>query len=205
MRYRKILLCLGLALLVVAGAGAQDNRFRIGLGVGISRELPFYYWGSEFPGFFMPLDFSNFTLVLRTNNIRVEPNFGYFAYGESESGDYGYSNNTSNLRFGALVAFATSNGSMNFYYGANFGISLILSTSVSNYPGAESESMDDPLGSLFVGPAIGGEYMFDDNFSFGGEIQVNYIAPEFLTAIDGDVSQYMISSRLMILLRWYLL
>ena len=74
-RYRKILLCLGLALLVVAGAGAQDNRFRIGLGVGISRELPFYYWGSEFPGFLMPLDFSNFTLVLRTNNIRIEPNF----------------------------------------------------------------------------------------------------------------------------------
>ena len=87
-------------------------------------------------------------------------------------GTYTAEQTISNWRVGAVIAYATAIASMKLYYGINIGI--ILSSTSFEMTGEDSE--DNSKTDFFVGPAIGGEYMFSDNFSLGGEIQINYIS-----------------------------
>ena len=91
------------------------------------------------------------------------------------------------------MAYANSKASMNYYYGIDIG--AILSSQ-------SSSSTDRSKTDFYIGPAIGGEYMFSDNFSLGGEIQVNYIKLGNFDE-DSDASTSLVSTRGKIILRWY--
>ncbi len=90
---------------------------------------------------------------------------------------------------------------MNFYYGIDIGVILSAYSIESNSQYFESVSRDKT--DFFIGPAIGGEYMFNDSFSLGAEIQINYISVGQYDDDSQDVSQSLISTRGLITLRWY--
>jgi len=214
----KSFLCCGLLLLFVVSANAQDDRTRVGFGVGVGMNSPL---GSPDDGDFSmlsaPASFANFTFVVRGKNFRLEPNFGYFSY--SVEADRAYSNGdtylgelkSSNFRVGAVIAYATAIASLNLYYGINIGIILSSASSEDTWRGSftSSDSEDASKTDFFVGPAIGGEYMFSDNFSFGGEIQINYITVgQFDWELSegttkNDVSTTVITTNALVILRWY--
>lgn len=200
----KSFLCCALLLLFSASTKAQDDPVRFGFGVGFGHGFNFV-GGSDLSVITLPLDFADFSVIIRGKNFRFEPTLGYFSTSSSStSSTSGYTSESdfSNVRLGAILAYATSNGSMNYYYGIDFGVILSSESSSSSAPG--STSTDESKTDFFVGPAIGGEYMFSDNFSLGGEIQINYISiGEFNGDSQTDVSQSAVSSRGKIVLRWY--
>ena len=214
----KSFLCLGLLLLFVVSAKAQDDRTRFGFGVGVGMNS---LLGSpdeaDFSVLSIPASFANFTFIIRGKNFRLEPNFGYFSVSIDEDRKYDNGDTrtqefkSSNFRVGAVIAYATAIASMKLYYGINIGIILSSASSDDTRTGTfpESESNEASKTDFFVGPAIGGEYMFSENFSLGGEIQINYISvgqfdwelPEGITK--DDVSTTVITTNALVILRWY--
>jgi hypothetical protein len=199
-------LCCGLLLLFVISAKAQDDPVRVGFGVGFGQG--FSLIGSDLSVLTLPIDFADFSVIIRGKNFRFEPTLGYFSVSSSStSSSSGTTTDTksSNVRLGTILAYANAKGSMNFYYGIDFGVILSSESRESSFPPPSfSQSTDESKTDFFVGPVIGGEYMFSDNFSLGGEIQINYIS---IGQFDGDsqvdVSESAISSRGKIILRWY--
>jgi hypothetical protein len=200
----KSFLCCAFLLLFVINAKAQDDPVRVGFGVGFGQGFNFI-GGSDLSALTLPIDFADFSVIIRGKNFRFEPTLGYFSFSSSStSSSSGYTSESSfsNVRLGAILAFATSKGSMNLYYGIDIGVILSSESSSSSAPG--STSTDHSKTDFFVGPAIGGEYMFSDNFSLGGEIQINYISiGEFNGDSQTDRSESAVSSRGKIVLRWY--
>ena len=194
----KSFLCSGLLFLFVINAKAQDDPMRLGFGVGFGQGYNFF-GGEELSVITLPIDFADFSVVIRTKNFRFEPTFGYFSssYKNTSSG-ITYESSSSNLRLGTVLAYATAIASMNLYYGIDIGV--ILSSQKSESSG--SSSTDRSKTDIFVGPAIGGEYMFSENFSLGGEIQINYISIGNFDD-DSDASSSAVSSRGKIMLRCY--
>ena len=190
-----------LLFLFVISAKAQDDPVRIGFGVGIGQGFSFI--GSDLSVLALPIDFADFSVIIRGENFRFEPTFGYFSTSSSStssSSGYTTDSKSSNLRLGTVLAYANSMESMNFYYGIDFGV--ILSSESRDYTDPFIESRDESKTDIFIGPAVGGEYMFSDNFSLGGEIQINYIS---IGSFDGDSDESIsaVSSRGKIILRWY--
>jgi len=225
----KSFLCCGLLLLFVVSAKAQDDRTRFGFGVGVGMNSLLGSPGeADFSALSIPASFANFTFVVRGKNFRLEPNFGYFSYsadrdytrenyfGEGSTYTRNQEESSSNFRVGAIIAYATAIGSTNLYYGLNIGIILssasrdIKETFVFNGT-TETETDSDKASKtdFFVGPAIGGEYMFSENFSLGGEIQINYISlGQFDWKLEEDVTKddrttSLITTNAIVMLRWY--
>jgi hypothetical protein len=211
MKLIKSFLCCGLLLLFVVSAKAQDDRIRLGFGVGIGMNSllgsPAY---GDFSALSMPASFANFTFVIRGNNFRFEPNFGYFSFSETRDVTNPYESykrelTSSNFRLGAVIAYATAIGSMKLYYGIFIGA---IFSSASSYRSG-STSQDKSKTDFAIGPAIGGEYMFSDHFSLGGEIQCNYISVGQWDENDNepgyssDISQTIVSTNGLVVLRWY--
>jgi len=195
----KSFLCISLLLLLVMNAKAQDDPVRIGFGIGIGKGISFI--GSDLSVLALPIDFADFSVIIRGESFRFEPTFGYFSTSSSSSSSgYTTESKSSNLRLGTVLAYANAMGSTNFYYGIDFGV--ILSSESREYNDPFVESRDESKTDFFIGPAVGGEYMFSDNFSLGGEIQINYIS---IGSFDGDSDESIsaVSSRGKIILRWY--
>jgi hypothetical protein len=197
----KSFLCLGLLLLFVVSAKAQDDPVRIGFGVGFGQGFSFI-GGEDFSVLSLPIDFADFSVIIRGKNYRFEPTLGYFSVSSSNnSSGYSSESKSSNLRLGTVLAYANEIKSVNFYYGIDFGVILSSESRESSFPGG-SESTDESKTDFFIGPVVGGEYMFSDNFSLGGEIQINYISIGNFDD-DSDASTSAFSSRGKIILRWY--
>ena len=197
----------------VALAQTEESNVQFGFGVGMSRDFPIILT-EDFESFTLPIDFANFSFLIRGKNFRIEPSLGYYTYSTEGSTEYypgetyhsEYS--TSNFRIGAVIAYNNSSvESMNFYYGIDVGVILISvsSSSSSPYPYPTNQSTDLSRTDFFIGPAIGGEYMFNRYFSLGGEINVNYISVGNLSDGDdeSDTTTWLISSRGAIYVRWY--
>jgi len=201
----KSFLYCGLFLLFVINVKAQDDPVRIGFGVGFGQGFNFI-GGSDLSALTLPIDFADFSVTIRGKSFRFEPTLGYFSYSSSvtySNPSYTSESDFSNVRLGAILAFAASKGSMNYYYGIDIGVILSSESSSSTAPG--STSTDESKTDFFVGPAIGGEYMFSENFSLGGEIQINYISiGQFNGDSQTDRSESAVSSRGKIVLRWYI-
>ena len=182
-------------------AQEQENNMQFGFGVSIAREVP-TFTSEELEVIALPIDLANFSMIIKGKNFRIEPSLGYFT-GSSEysNGQYKYESSTSNFRIGAVIAYNNSSfESMNFYYGIDIGIIL---SSYSYSSSMSSESSDGSKTDFFVGPAIGGEYLFNRYFSLGGEINLNYISIGNYGDSDGDSSTWMISTRGAVYVRWY--
>ena len=193
----KSFLCCGLLLLFVISAKAQDDPVRIGFGVGFGQGFSFF-GGEELSVITLPIDFADFSVIIRGKNFRFEPTLGYFNFSSTSSS--GSESKFSNFRLGTVLAYATAIASLNVYYGIDIGVILSSESFNSSSPG--STSTDNSKTDFFIGPAIGGEYMFSDNFSLGGEIQINYISVGNFDD-DSDASTTGVSSRGKIILRWY--
>ncbi len=197
----KSFLCCVVLLLFVVSAKAQDDRVRVGFGVGFGQGMGFIISGDfDFAGIapYLPVDYADFSVVIRGKNFRFEPTLGYYSISSSSSS--GNESSYSNFRLGTVLAYANSKGSMTFSYGIDIGVILSSESRESNTP--EPTSTDNSKTDFFIGPAIGGEYMFSDNFSLGGEIQINYISVGNFDD-DSDASTSAFSSRGKIILRWY--
>ncbi|MEN8193920.1 MAG: hypothetical protein ABFS12_13945 [Bacteroidota bacterium] len=166
----------------------QNGQLRIGFGVGLG-QANIFSGGDGLSTVTLPTDFTNIRVVFRKGNFRLEPHLGYFRFSSSSSNS---ESSFSNLRLGSILSFAYSKGSMNYYYGINIGA---VFTSVSD------ESKTD----IYFGPVLGGEYMFSENFSLGGEIFANYILMGMYSGNNSNKSQSSMSTKGMVVLRWYVL
>ncbi len=202
----KVLLAilLSLTLTVLSFPQAEDNDVQFGLGVSLSSELTMYRIYSENGEqqiITQPINMANFSMIIKGSFFRFEPSIGYFTM-SSDYSEPAYTSGraSSNLRLGAVVAFnSDSIESMNFYYGIDFGFII---SSYSYTSSSSDQSTDDSKTDFFIGPAIGGEYMFNRHFSLGGEINLNYISIGHYD-YEGEASSWAISTRGLIFIRWY--
>jgi hypothetical protein len=195
---------LTLTFTVLLFSQEEDNNVQFGFGVSISSEYTTYIYSELQQGIqiaTLPIDMANFSIIVKNNFIRFEPSFGYFTQSiDYNDATYSAEYSNSNIRVGAVVAFNNTNiESMNFYYGIDFG--FIFSS--RNYTSNNSDESDsNSKTDFFIGPAIGGEYLFIKHFSFGGEINLNYISIGQYDS-ETDISSWAMSTRGLIYLRWY--
>lgn len=194
-----------------AFAQSEESNIQFGFGVGMSRDFPILI-NEDLEILTLPIDFANFSFVIRGRNFRIEPSLGYYTVStegtyEAYPGEpYHYETSMSNFRIGAVIAYNNSSfESMNFYYGIDVGVVLSSSSSSSSIPNYTNTSNDESKTDFFIGPAIGGEYMFNRYFSLGGEINVNYISVGNYSdgEDESDTTTWLISSRGAIYIRWY--
>jgi len=195
---------LSLSLTILSFPQEEDNNVQFGFGVSLSSELSMYsVYGEvgEQQIITQPLNLANFSMIIKGNFFRFEPSLGYFTISSDYSNDgYTYERSSSNIRLGAVLAFNNDPiESVDFYYGIDFGVIISSYSFTSN---VSDQSTDDSKTDFFIGPAVGGEYMFIKYFSLGGEINLNYI---YIGQYDSDngISQWAISTRGIIYLRWY--
>ena len=189
----------------------EESNVQFGFGVGMSRNFPILI-NEDLETLTLPIDFANFSFVIRGRNFRIEPSLGYFTVSnegsiEGPMGEqYHYETSMSNFRIGAVIAYNNSSfESMNFYYGIDVGVILSSTSSSSNYPYTSNQSTDRSKTDFFIGPAIGGEYMFNRYFSLGGEITANYVSVGNYSDGDdeSDTTTWLISTRGAVYVRWY--
>lgn len=194
---------LSLILTIFSLAQTEDSNVQVGFGVSLSKELSMFIQSEQLEIMTLPVDLANFTVIIKGKNFRFEPSLGFFTTSSDYSNaGYNSESSTSNTRLGAVLAYNNSSiVSMNFYYGVDFGVIL---TNYSHSSSTSTESTDESKTDFFIGPAVGGEYMFNKHFSLGGEINLNYISVgEFDGDSEGESSIWAISTRGVIYLRWY--
>ena len=183
----------------------EESSVQFGFGVNLSREVPTFTSNEDMEIITLPIDLANFSFVIKGKNFRIEPSLGYFSLSNEGSIDqYNYDYSASNFRIGAVIAYNNSSfESMNFYYGIDIGVILSSISSSSNIPNSTSTDMSKT--DFFIGPAIGGEYMFNKYFSLGGEINLNYVSVGNYSdgEDESDTTTWLISTRGAVYVRWY--
>ncbi len=170
---------------------STKSATRIGIGVSIGNDLAL--GNGEFV--FLPLGLGNFYIpILVSPKLRLEPEFGLF---RSSSSNDNFETTLTNFRFGLGIFPLIQKDKANLYYGLRVGI-ILTSSSFKFDDIDDSESKTD----FYIGPAVGGEYFFNDHISLGGEVQLNYISIG-QEDDDSDVSESVIVTRTLVFIRWY--
>ncbi len=195
-----VLVCCLLQLSISSPARAEEPglepaKFRIGLGTSLGSET---LATGDLDWMLLPISFSNFYIPMTISDlVTVEPEFGYFRYGTSDS-DSESSNDL--IRFGMGLFYTPIFGRTALHFGIRFGI-ISYSSEYSEDGFSNEESKTD----FFIGPALGAEYFFSDQFSLGAEVQLNYIdigdwkSDEFSNGPD----KYYFSNRTQVFIRFY--
>lgn len=202
-----VFMLFSLSSLVNAQSAAGMERPRFGLGVSIGKEIAadlVYYEGIvlktvDFPNFYIPIQVSP--------GIRLEPYFGYWKYSYKYSNASTYKEKYSLMDIGVGVFMTTWCGPVNLYYGGRIGM---LKYSYSE-ESTGSDKYTQKRTDWVYGLAVGGEYFFTNNLSFGGEVQFNYMKMgDFKTnedendhESDYESSTSFIFTRPLIFVRWY--
>lgn len=187
MRNVLILTCfLALAPLAVAQQGT-----RIGVGVGVNGTGAVFDSDDVILGvpasIYLPITFSSF---------RIEPEVGLFRSSVSND-EADFESSATLLQLGTGVFVLRPMGGTTFYYGGRVGITR-FSMDVSSGGDDEEESSTN----FFVGPALGGEYMFGENFSLGGEAQLMFTSVGSEDEND-DVSISYLNTGGVFFVRWH--
>lgn len=105
-----------------------------------------------------------------TKNFRLEPEFG-FKYGSEDKGKL----KRTSIAFGLGAFGMVQRNKVNIYGGLRYEYGLI-SREEKGYSSSSSNNniSTNNYTRVIVGPALGGEYFFVDNFSIGGEISLLY-------------------------------
>jgi len=159
---------LSLTLTILSFPQEEGNDIQFGFGVSLSSELSMYnvYGGYEESQIeTLPINMANFSMIIKGSFFRFEPSLGYFTMSSDYSGGgYTFERSSSNIRLGAVLAFNNDPiESVNFYYGVDFGFILSSKSRTSNI---SNESTDESKTDFFIGPAVGGEYMFNNLIAF---------------------------------------
>jgi hypothetical protein len=195
---------LSLTLTILSFPQEEGNSVQFGFGVSLSSEYSVYHFYSyleEWQIETLPVDMANFSVIIKGSFFRFEPSLGYFTM----SADYSEpglttERSSSNIRLGAVIAFNNDPiESVDFYYGIDFGFIL---SSYSYTSSISTASTDESKTDFFIGPTVGGEYMFNKHFTLGGEINLNYISIGQYDS-ESESSAWAISTRGQIFLRWY--
>lgn len=196
------LLCGLVCLLIFSPARAEEQglepaKFRIGLGTSLGSDM---LVTGDLDWMLLPVSFSNFYIPMTiADMITIEPEFGYFRYGSSES-DHDYEASNDLIRFGMGLFYTPILGRTALHFGIRFGI-ISYSSKYSEEGFSDEQSKTD----FFIGPAVGAEYFFSDQFSLGAEVQLNYIdigdweSDEFSNGSD----KYYFSNRTHVFIRFY--
>ncbi len=163
---RKVMLtaCLMTLLAIPLRSMADDDvtpkSIRIGIGTSIGSDL--LISGAELV--MLPVNLGNLYFpIVFSNNVRLEPEIGFYRMGSSFDG---HDSSNSNLRFGLGLFYNWSKDTLNTYFGIRTGLMYNLRT---------SDSSDSSRTDLYIGPALGTEYLFSKHFSLGVEAQLLYI------------------------------
>lgn len=117
---------------------------------------------------FVPVNKLIFT-ISPGSNFRIEPSIGYSrSKSESTYDGYSYSSVQSGFFFGIGIFGMYQAGPTNFYFGIRTEQGTINEESKYSGPGY-SDSDTGKYRRFMFGPAIGAEFFFAKNFSFGGE------------------------------------
>lgn len=182
MRRAGLILIPFISILLSSGvATSQEKSPRVGLGISLGKEvvayayypwwLRYYYWGApsiDFPSIYIP--------IMVSPKFRLEPEIGIWWLSRS-----GYSNTIFRISWGMFSVERKEK--TNLYRGLRFGVIL--------------RDGDTSTTALFMGPALGGEYLFSNYFSLGGEAQLN-----FTYCTDADL-QSILSTKVIFFVRWY--
>ncbi len=194
MRISKFLVSLFILVIFTLNLSAQEAETRYGIGVNFAKDFVLAaVGGADYSFMSLPYDFSNISIVFRSPKVRLEPSVGYFRYSISN----GTERSLSDWRLGLNLAVNNVTGNMHHYYGINIGV-ILSSISVESGSSSSDESKTD----FFIGPLIGGEYNFSEYLSLGGEVQFNYISLGQYDE-DSDASESALTTRAIIILRWY--
>lgn len=106
-----------------------------------------------------------------TQNFRIEPEIGFRTSKDKETEAKG---SAVFLGVGAFGMY--QKGNLNIYAGGRIELGFVSSEYVytSGSSSSGSKRTTDIKRTMF-GPALGGEYFFADNFSFGGELSIYYM------------------------------
>jgi len=170
---------------------AQKKEDRIGIGVSIGKEITFE------EGTFTLLDFPSFYVTLiGFSYFRVEPEIGYYRYSSS---DENLKSSHEILSVGCGFFYAIRKEKVDVYFGMRLGV-----IQTSSYFKSPLDEWDRSKIDFYIGPALGGEYLFTKRFSLGGEIQLNFIS---IGQWDGDLSaensESVVRTKPLIFVRWY--
>jgi hypothetical protein len=175
--------------------GLEPAKFRIGLGTSLGSEM---FATGDLDWMLLPVSFSNFYIPMTISDmITIEPEFGYFRYGSSDSDS---ESSDDLIRFGMGLFYTPVFGRTALHFGIRIGI-ISYSSEYSEEGFSDERSKTD----FFIGPAVGAEYFFSDQFSLGAEVQLNYIdignweGDEFSNGSDN----YFFSNRTHVFIRFY--
>ena len=159
----------------------------IGVGVGLSPSIG----TGSFDSGTSPV---TLYVPIQLDGIRLEPQVGFFHRNRSEDS---FEEETTVIEVGTGVFGTHETGDARLHYGGRVGIQNIsLSQSVNG------NSDSDSVTNVFVGPAVGGEYVFDETVSLGAEgrfLYVNEGTPEN----DDDVSIWRLQTGGSVFVRVY--
>lgn len=185
---RRLLVSVALLLAVglYATPSVAQHDTRVGLGVGLTSSIG----TGSFDVSTSPV---SIYVPIQLEGFRLEPQVGLFRRSQS-NGDV---ENTLTLLEIGTGAFATrTNGDARLHYGGRIGLQHI-STSESFNNNDES----DLATNVFVGPAIGGEYVFDETVSLGAEGRLLYVNEG--TPDDSDLSAWRLQTGGSVFVRVY--
>lgn len=177
-------------------AQQDDSLFtrKFGLGVTFGKDFTFLNndelvtYPVTFGNIYLPIDFSPI--------FRIEPEIGYYRI-KNKRGSF--ESTTSNLRIGIGLFFIQRYKKSIIQIGGRAGLIKNSYSSKSSYPDNNSDRTKE---DYYFGLTSGGEYLFTNHLSLGGEAQLNYI--KFDNYDDNDDSSiYIISTRALVILRFY--
>jgi len=114
---------------------------------------------------------------IRSGNLRVEPELGFYKYSESNTYATSPTSNVeyeySNLMIGTGVYWRQQVGSsLETYVGGRVGYTRWENK--NTYPNNPSNTSSDKTSGYYVGPTFGAEYFFTKQFSFGLDVSLIY-------------------------------
>jgi hypothetical protein len=187
---RIMVVVVGLAL--VAGAPSADAQTRVGIGVGLSSSA--VGGGDLFDAVETSLSPVSIFVPFTGRRFRVEPEFGIFRASQDNGAD---ETTASAVQVGVGVMALNTTRNVISYFGGRVGITRF--SSETEVAGTET---DTELTNFFVGPVLGGEYVFGDGFSLGGEAQLLYTKVGEDDDAPSGTSQSLIRTRALFFVRW---
>jgi hypothetical protein len=155
-----VVLILIVASSMVFAQGKMEGT-RFGMGVSFGKEsipqIPYPIGLLDFPTFYLPVQLGSM--------FRVEPEFGYYSFKESNSTTSTYST----MIIGIGLFYTKWYGKCDIYMGGRFQYWMW------KYKEENGTSIDESRTDYMFGPAIGAECWCCDHISFGGELQFNYM------------------------------
>lgn len=197
----------------LSSAFAQALNPKIGIGISLNPIALFSSGSTSMT--FLPVGLTNLYLpVDMSKSLRLEPEVGIYSTsaensysGTAYSPAYSTKSSGSITRFGfGIFYLMPADTSFHTYVGPRIGLLLTSSELSTTLPHGTTITSDET--DVFVGLAIGGEYMFSSHFSLGGEAQLNYIGlgePSVspASATNPTENRHMITNNGLVFIRWY--